>query len=407
MKETAEEAVVIPSSLSGKKILFGVTGSIACFKAAGWVRELVKESVDVTVVMTRASERFVSALTFSALSGNAVYRDMFDEEPERLMAHITLSRNVDCMLIAPATAQTIARLALGMANDLLSTVVLAAKIPIFICPAMNSNMLSHPATKKNIKRLQEIGYTVLPPDSGVLACGEEGAGRLSAWESVREALLTLFCPQDLAGKKVLLTAGPTRELLDPVRFLSNRSSGKMGYALAQTAARRGADVILISGPVALPPPSGVELIHVTTASEMRQQVLDHAAHVDILVKAAAVADYKPKICSTQKIKKREAGTYLELVKNPDILAELGEKKSPACLLVGFAAESQNHEEEGLRKLQEKNTDLIIVNDILGSATGFDADTNQVTLIDRQGLFPLPLLSKLETANRIWDHILTL
>jgi len=396
-----------PATLTGKRILFGVTGSIAAFKAAGWVRDLSAEEADVTVVMTRSAERFVSSLSFGALSGNPVYRDMFDEEPDKLMAHINLSRDADCILIAPATAQTIARLAHGMADDLLSTVVLAAKIPVVICPAMNSNMLSHPATEKNILRLQEMGYLVIPPDSGALACGEEGAGRLPEWEVVRENLISVFCPQNLAGKKIIVTAGPTREPLDPVRFLSNRSSGKMGYSLARTAARRGAEVMLVSGPVSLVDPPGVQVVHVTTADEMRTKVLEHAVNADIVVKAAAVADFKPKNYQEQKIKKSGADRCIELEDNPDILLELGQNRRTDCLLIGFAAESQNHEQEGVRKLEQKNADLIVVNDILGTSTGFDAETNQVILVDRNGSRHLPLLSKVDTANQIWDHVLTL
>ncbi|MCF6186018.1 MAG: bifunctional phosphopantothenoylcysteine decarboxylase/phosphopantothenate--cysteine ligase CoaBC [Desulfobulbaceae bacterium] len=407
MTSEVEPPVLTASVLTGKRILLGVTGSIAAFKAAGWVRELCAESVGVTVVMTGAAERFVSSLTFGALSGNPVYGNMFDEDPDRLMAHINLSREADCILIAPATAQTIARLAHGMADDLLSTVVLAAKIPVVVCPAMNSNMLSHPATQGNINQLQKMGYHVVPPDSGILACGEEGSGRLPQWEHVREILLSLFSPHDLAGKKIVVTAGPTREPLDPARFLSNRSSGKMGYALAKTAARRGAEVVLVSGPVALSEPAGINTIHVTTAAEMREQVLEHARDADIVVKAAAVADFKPKKYREQKIKKSSAEPLIELEQNPDILAELGGTRRPGLLLVGFAAESRNHEQEGLNKLRRKNADLIVVNDILGAATGFDVETNQVILVDRSGSRQLPLLSKVETANRIWDHVLTL
>jgi len=402
-----EKQVSVPSTLKGKRILLGVSGSIAAFKAAGWVRELGAESVDVTVIMTKSAQRFVSALTFGALSSNPVYSNMFEEGPEQLMAHITLSQTADCILIAPATAQTIARLAHGMADDLLATVVLAAKIPVVLCPAMNCNMLSHPATQKNLQRLRDIGYHVIPPGTGLLACGDEGAGRLPEWASVREALLSLFCPDDLCGKKIVVTAGPTREPLDPARYLSNRSSGKMGYALAQTAARRGAEVILVSGPVALTAPSGVTTLPVTTAEEMRAAVLDSAAGAAVVVKAAAVADFKPKNYQKEKIKKDTSSHLLELEENPDILAELGAKSHPGCLLVGFAAESRNHEEEGRRKFLRKKVDLIVVNNILGLKTGFDVETNQVTLIDRNGSHPLPLLSKVTTANRIWDHILTL
>lgn len=368
---------------------------------------LVKEEAIVTVVMTRAAERFVSPLTFSALSGNQVYRDMFDDEPDSVMAHINLSREADVILVAPATARTIARLSSGLADDLLSTVILAARIPVVVCPAMNSNMLAHPATQRNINWLQQFGYHLVHPGSGALACGETGDGRLPDWDVVHEALLSLFEPKDFEGRKVLITAGPTREPLDPARFLSNRSSGKMGFALARTARRRGAEVTLITGPVCLADPPGVEVIRVTTAAEMREAVMQQAGTVQIIVKSAAVADFKPAAYQGHKIKKTNQLFQVDLVKNADILAELGEHRIHGQVLVGFAAESRDHAGEGQRKLQEKNLDLIVVNDILGSQTGFDVETNQVTLIDKKGSAVLPLLTKEATANRIWDRVVSL
>ncbi len=395
------------STLAGKRILLGVTGSIAAFKAAGWVREMTVESAGVTVVMTNAAERFVSSLTFAALSGNPVYRDMFAGDYDGLMAHISLSMENDLILIAPATAHTIARLAHGMADDLLLAVVLAAKIPVVICPAMNSRMLAHPATRDNLKRLSEFGYTVVEPDSGLLACGEEGAGRLPDWGVVREKVLARFCSQDLKGKKIVITAGPTREPLDPVRFLSNRSSGRMGFALARTAVRRGAVVNLVCGPVSLEQPPFLETVQVTTAEEMRVQVLSLADDADIIVKTAAVADFRPRQYQQQKIKKQTAELSLGLEKNPDILMELGRKKRAGCLLMGFAAESQNHETEGMRKLVDKNADIIMVNDITGEQTGFDVETNKVTILSKKSRLQLPLLSKEDTANRIWDFAVSM
>ncbi len=393
--------------LQGKRILLGVTGSIAAYKAAEWVRSLVKEEAIVTVVTTEAAEWFVAPLTFAALSGNPVYRDMFDDEPDRVMAHINLSREADVILVAPATAQTIARLAAGMADNLLATVILAAKIPVVLCPAMNSNMLAHPATQANITRLQQFGYHLVQPDSGSLACGDVGDGRLPDWDVAREALLALFEPQDLKGRKILITAGPTREPLDPARFLSNRSSGKMGFALARTAQRRGAEVCLIAGPVSLPDPPGVEVVRVTTADEMASIALEQAKTAQIIVKSAAVADFKPAAFQSHKIKKTQQGLHLDLVKNIDILSELGKRRNHRQVLVGFAAESRDHAGEGQRKLREKNLDLIVVNDILGAQTGFDVETNQVTLIDKKGATALPLLSKEDTACRIWDKVVSL
>ena len=397
----------VTCTMQGRNILFGVTGSIAAFKAAGWVHALAKEEAQVAVVMTRSATRFVSSLTFGALSGKQVYSDMFAEGDGEAMAHITLPRTTDVVLIAPATAQTIARLAHGMADDLLSTAVLACTAPVVICPAMNSNMLAHPATQRNLDVLKELGYFVVEPASGLLACGDEGAGRLPEWDEVREILLGLFAGDDLAGQKVLITAGPTREPLDPARYLSNRSSGKMGYALARTARRRGAHVTLISGPVQLDPPPGANIVQVSTAREMEEAVREHAGMASVIIKAAAVADFRPKNVSEQKIKKAGADLYLELTANPDILADLGRKRKDNQILVGFAAESSNHEAEGLRKLRDKNVDLMVVNDILGEKTGFDVDTNQVTLISHDGVEQLALMSKEETANRIWDRVVSL
>uniref|UniRef100_UPI00405693A4 bifunctional phosphopantothenoylcysteine decarboxylase/phosphopantothenate--cysteine ligase CoaBC n=1 Tax=Candidatus Electronema sp. TaxID=2698783 RepID=UPI00405693A4 len=389
--------------MRGKNILFGVCGSIAAFKAAGWVSSLAKEGAQVHVVMTAAATRFVTPLTFAALSGNPVHENMFAAG----MDHISLPAAADAVLIAPATAQTIARLAQGMADDLLSASVLACAAPVLICPAMNSRMLAHPATQKNLATLRGYGYRIAEPDCGRLACGEEGAGRLVEWDTAREALLALLVKQDLTGERVLITAGPTQEPLDPARFLSNRSSGKMGYALARTARRRGAEVTLVSGPVALAPPPDMNVVSVRTALEMAEAVSSHAQTASIVVKAAAVADFRAAAFSAQKIKKTSVEPLLSLAANPDILAALGSRRRTDQLLVGFAAESSGHEAEGRRKLLAKNADLIVVNDILGSNTGFEADTNQVTLITRDSSETLELLSKEETADRIWDKVLSL
>ncbi len=409
MQADPDNSKVVPTTLSGKRIIIGVSGSIAAYKVAAWVREMVKESAGVSVVMTRSAERFVTALTFSALSGAQVYldSDMFAHQHDAIMAHISLSREHDLILLAPTTAQTMARLAHGMADDMLSTMVLAAgDTPVIVCPAMNSAMFEHPATQSNINTLKKLSYTVVEPDTGKLACGEEGRGRLPDWLQVRETVLKSFCPQDLAGKKVLITAGPTREFFDPVRFISNRSSGKMGFALAVTAARRGADVTLISGPVSLPEPYGTgEIIRVTTGLEMEKEVVSRAEQMDIIVKTAAVADFRPSVCQSRKIKKASMSEEKQVMeKNPDILYNLGKKKKAGLFLVGFAAESHLHEEEGLRKLKEKNLDLMVVNDILGEDTGFEVDTNQVMLLTRTQKVTLPLQSKEDTANQIWTFI---
>lgn len=393
--------------MQGRKVLLGVTGSIAVFKAAGWVSALAKEEAQVTVMMTEAATRFVTPLTFGALSGHQVSTDMFSTDAEEMMAHISLSGDAEVVLIAPATAQTIAQLAQGMADNLLTAAVLASAAPVVVCPAMNSKMLAHPATQRNLATLKELGYRIVEPENGPLACGEVGSGRLAEWETVRETLLGLFADQDLAGQHILITAGPTREPLDPARYLSNRSSGKMGYALARTAQRRGAEVVLVSGPTSLPAPPGVTMVPVQTAAEMAEAVQEHAPGAQIIIKAAAVADFRAKEVASLKIKKKGADLQLDLVPNQDILASLGKERRQDQVLVGFAAESNNHEAEGRRKLEAKQVDLIVVNDILGQQTGFDVDTNQVTLITQEGAEQLALLSKEETANKIWDKVIAL
>jgi phosphopantothenoylcysteine decarboxylase/phosphopantothenate--cysteine ligase len=399
------------SLVTGKRIVFGVCGGIAAFKVATWVRALRREEARVTVVMTAAGTRFVSPLTFAALSGNKVATDMFDSRSVEQIPHISLARDSDLIMVAPATAQTIARLAHGMADDLLSTVILAADVPIILYPAMNSRMYSHPATRDNLARLREFGYHIMEPAAGLMACGEDGPGRLPEWEDAREMLLTALSPSDLAGHRVLVTAGPTREFIDPARFLSNPSSGKMGYSLARTAKRRGAEVVLISGPTALPAPAGIKTIRVTTAAEMRTAVLDHYQEATVLVKAAAVADFRAAMVAGHKVKKDEVAMTIHLERNPDILKDIGARKKAhgkGPLLVGFAAESRAHLAEGRRKLLEKNLDLIAVNDIAGNESGFAVDNNRVTLLDRDGAEEaLPLLPKEEVADRIWDKVVQL
>ncbi|MCX5875428.1 MAG: bifunctional phosphopantothenoylcysteine decarboxylase/phosphopantothenate--cysteine ligase CoaBC [Deltaproteobacteria bacterium] len=362
------------SLLSDKKILLGITGGIAAYKVADWVRALRREGGQVTVVMTESACRFISPLTMAALSGNPVHTGMFSAEAPETIPHISLAREHDLLVIAPASAQTIARLAHGLADNLLATI-------------------------------KSYGYGVLEPDCGEMACGEEGPGRLTDWENVRQAILTAFAPKTLAEEHVLITAGPTREAFDPVRFLSNPSTGKMGYALAATARQRGATVTLISGPTALTAPPGVQCIQVTSAVEMQTEVMRCLDAATIVVKAAAVSDYRPAEKESHKVKKGQAALSLPLVANPDILKELGNRRQRSPLLVGFAAESRDHLKEGARKLKEKNLDLIVVNDIGGTETGFATDTNRVTLLDRNGAQEeLPLLSKEETAHRIWDSV---
>ncbi len=392
----------------GKKIVLGITGSIAAFKAAGWVSTLAQEGADISVVMTESAGRFVTGLTFAALSGNPVFTDMFQAEEAHAISHIQLGQEADLVLIAPATANTIAKIAHGMADDLLSTTVLAADCPVLIAPAMNSKMLENPATQRNLALLKELGHGIIEPEFGKMACKTEGPGRLPEWEDVQEQLLGVLSEQDLAGEKILITAGPTREALDPARFLSNRSSGKMGYALARTAKRRGAEVLLISGPTTLPTPYGVKRINIQTAEEMYDAVMGACSDVSVIIKAAAVSDFRPEATASEKVKKDDAEFILKLAQTGDILKQLGcEKEKGGYLLVGFAAESSNLRSAGEKKLEEKNLDLIAINDISGSNTGFEADTNQVTLLDKSGFTELPLVSKEETANLILDKIETL
>jgi phosphopantothenoylcysteine decarboxylase/phosphopantothenate--cysteine ligase len=392
------------SSFAGKKILVGVTGSIAAFKVAGWVSTLAKAEAEVSVIMTRSAREFVSPLTFSALSGNPTYGDMFAEGLEETMHHITLGRDADLVIVAPATAGTIARLAAGMADDLLTTTILASRAPVMICPAMNSRMYLHPATRENIARLKHFGYQVIAPEDGLMACKEEGPGRLPEWEQVCDFFLRAVSKQDLLGEKVLITAGPTREPIDPARFLSNRSSGKMGYAMARTAFLRGAEVQLVSGPVSLACPVGVQRVSVQTARQMHEEVLHRFEWSSIVVKAAAVADFRPAVEQQQKMKKDQIEKEMHLLQNPDILHELGRRKKEGQILVGFAAESANLEEEGRKKLARKNLDMIAVNNICSENTGFECDSNQILLIDRNQARLLPMTGKEQTADMIWDRV---
>lgn len=397
--------------LTDKRILLGISGGIAAYKTADWIRNLRREGAEVRVMMSRAAERFITPLTLAALSGHKVHGDIFAVDDAERIPHISLGRECDLILLAPATANTIARLAHGLADDLLTTVVLAAKARVLVCPAMNSVMYQHPATCANLERLVRYGYKVIPPTCGEMACGDQGPGRLAEWETVRQEIVAALTPQDLQGKKVLVTAGPTWEALDPVRLLTNRSSGKMGYALATAARQRGAKVILVSGPGSIAPPAGVEVVPVVSANQMHEAVLSRVEGMDVVIKAAAVSDYRPAQYDPGKIKKDAAGAALPLAANPDILRELGDQKRKArCfpLLVGFAAESDNHLAEGQRKLGAKNLDLIAINDISGDDAGFAVDNNRVTLVDRNGAVEeLPLLSKEEVAHRILNAVLRL
>jgi phosphopantothenoylcysteine decarboxylase/phosphopantothenate--cysteine ligase len=391
--------------LKEKTIVLGVTGGIAAYKAVELLRLYVKAGAEVFVVMTKSACEFVTPLTFQTLSGNPVHTELFNLYQEREIGHICLADRADLIVVAPATANIIGKVAGGLADDLLSTTLMATKAPVLFVPAMNVNMYENPIYQANQKKLEEFGYHFLEPVTGYLACGWEGKGKMPEPLAVFEETLRLLSPQDLKGETLLVTAGPTREELDPVRYLSNYSSGKMGYAIARAARQRGARVILVSGPTALPVPPGVEVVPVVSARQMREAVMARLAEATVVVKSAAVADYRPSERSEQKIKKgQESELELTLEKNPDILAELGQRKTTQ-LLVGFAAETTDLVENARKKLETKNLDLIVANDVSRSDAGFNVDTNAVRLLYRDGSSEeLPLLSKDEVAQQLLDRI---
>lgn len=389
--------------LVGKRIVLGVTGGIAVYKAAELVRELVKSGASVRVVMTENATRFVSPLTFQVLSGQVVFTDMFKQDVYDIN-HISLTEDASLMVIAPATANVIGKIASGIADDLLTTTVMAMESPVLICPAMNSRMYANPIVQANIKRLTEMGYRFVPPGYGELACKTEGEGRLADIPVILEGIKRALTPQDLVGQRILVTAGPTREAIDPVRFISNHSSGKMGYALAQVATRRGAEVVLVSGAAHLTPPTGVETVYVSSALEMREAVLTRKDWATVIIKAAAVADYRPATVAKQKIKKTREKMELLLERNPDILAEVARDKGDK-IVVGFAMETEDLIKAAGKKLREKNLDLICANDLTEPGAGFAVDTNRISLIDATGrVESLPLMSKEDVAFHILDRV---
>jgi phosphopantothenoylcysteine decarboxylase/phosphopantothenate--cysteine ligase len=394
--------------LTGKRILLGVTGSIAAYKAVELLRELMKRGAEVQVVMTEAATRFVAPLTFETLSRQPVLLDMFSLAYGSHIGHIEATARADLFVIAPATANTIAKLAHGLADDFLSNIYLASRCPVLLAPAMDSDMYQHVVVQENLARLRDRGVHIVGPASGELASGLTGPGRLMEPPEIVEAIERLLQPsRDLAGEVVLVTAGPTREPLDPVRYLSNRSSGKMGYALAEAAAARGARVILVSGPTALPLPRGVDVVHVETAQEMHDAVLAKLEAVTVVIKAAAVADYRPKQVAGRKLKKDETVPEVTLESTPDILAEVGKRKGRR-ILVGFAAETEDLVANARKKLQRKNLDLMVANDVSQPGAGFDSDTNVVKILDaRGGVEELPLQTKRSVAARVLDRVVGL
>src|ERR1041385_411903 len=393
------------------KVALGVTGGIAAYKAAELVRLLQDRGLRVQVVMTRAAQEFVRPLTFAALSGEKVITDLFGagaEEPniDSAVEHIAVAQAIDALVVAPATADVIAKFAHGEANDFLTTLFLATTAPVVIAPAMNVNMWENAATQANIQTLKARGYTVVEPDSGYLACGMIGAGRLAANETIVQAVLKVLPAEpDLAGETILITAGPTREPIDPVRYIGNRSSGKMGYALAEAALRRGAKVILITGPTALKPPAAAETIQIQTAAQMRQAVNSHFDRSTIVIKAAAVADFTLHRAADEKIK-RKGPLTLELVPTTDILAEIGAKKG-SRIVVGFAAETNDGLVNARKKLESKSLDAIVLNDVSQSGIGFDSERNAVSILTHTGTETVPETSKWEVAHRVLDAVVKL
>lgn len=392
--------------LQGKKIVLGVTGGIAVYKAVDLVSRLRKAGCEVRVVMTEHAQQFVTPLTFKEISGNAVATSMWNANQEFNVEHIALANWADVFLVAPATANILAKMACGLADDLLSTTLLAAQAPIVVCPAMNTGMYQNPATQENIAKLQERGVTVMPPAVGHLACGTSGPGRLPEPQQIVEFMSAFFAGRegDLRGLRVLVTAAGTREPIDPVRYVGNRSSGKMGYAVAQMAAERGADVLLISGPSALAAPPNVRVVNVETTNEMLEACLAAYGDVDIVIKAAAVADYRPRDVADQKIKKKtDDALTVVMDKNPDILKTLGAKKEQQ-VLVGFAAETQNLLANAREKVVKKNLDMIVANDVTAAGAGFNSDTNIVKFLFANGdVRELEQMPKVDVANKILDE----
>jgi phosphopantothenoylcysteine decarboxylase/phosphopantothenate--cysteine ligase len=395
--------------LRGKEVILGVTGSIAAYKAVYLLRELVRLGAGVTVVRTAHAERFVGDLTWRTLSGRPVLSDLFDPQSGEAVEHVAIAERAAAVVVAPATANLLAKAAHGIADDFLTTLLLAARGPVLMAPAMDGGMWDHAAVAANVAMLRERGVVVLEPDAGALASGLSGKGRLPEVDAMLEALERLLTPaRDLAGERVLVTSGPTREPIDPVRYLSNRSSGKMGHAIATAALRRGAEVVLIAGPTALEPPPGATYVPVQTAEEMREAALQHLGSASVVIKAAAVADYRVAEPAGQKIKsKKDEGLTLALVPNPDILRELAARKGRA-FLVGFAAETNDVRKHARAKLSAKGIDLLVANDVSRRGIGFEADDNQVVLLDRWGgEVELPKMAKVAVADAILDRVVAL
>ena len=394
--------------LKGKTVVLGVTGSIAAYKIANLASSLVKLHADVHVIMTKNATNFINPITFETLTKNKCMTDTFDRNFMYNVAHVSIADKADVMLVAPASANIIAKMAHGIADDMLSTTYLAMKCPVIVSPAMNVNMFTNPVVQRNIKTLEEFGVTVIPPDNGYLACGYTGAGKMPSELVLLDYILRETAKEkDLAGKRVLVTAGPTRESIDPVRFITNHSTGKMGYAVARQAMFRGAEVTLVSGPVSIDPPPFVNVVNVSSAQDMFEAVKENYAGADIIIKTAAVADYTPESAADEKIKKSDGSLSIQMKRTADILKWLGENKRDGQVLCGFSMETENMLENSRAKLQKKNADLIAANSLRDEGSGFGTDTNHLVLIKRDGVTDLPLLSKSDAADRLLDELLTM
>ena len=394
--------------LKGKTVVLGVTGSIAAYKIANLASSLVKLHADVHVIMTKNATNFINPITFETLTKNKCMTDTFDRNFMYNVAHVSIADKADVMLVAPASANIIAKMAHGIADDMLSTTYLAMKCPVIVSPAMNVNMFTNPVVQRNIKTLEEFGVTVIPPDNGYLACGYTGAGKMPSELVLLDYILRETAKEkDLAGKRVLVTAGPTRESIDPVRFITNHSTGKMGYAVARQAMFRGAEVTLVSGPVSIDPPPFVNVVNVSSAQDMFEAVKENYAGADIIIKTAAVADYTPESTADEKIKKSDGSLSIPMKRTADILKWLGENKRDGQVLCGFSMETENMLENSRAKLQKKNADLIAANSLRDEGSGFGTDTNHLVLIKRDGVTDLPLLSKSDAADRLLDELLTM
>ena len=393
--------------LRGKTVVLGVTGSIAAYKIATLASMLVKKQASVHVIMTKNATNFINPITFETLTGHKCLVDTFDRNFEFQVEHVSMAKQADVVMVAPASANVIGKLAYGLADDMLTTTLLACKCPKIVSPAMNTAMFENPIVQDNLKILEKYGYEVIQPASGYLACGDTGAGKMPEAETLYQYIeRTLADPKDLIGKKVLVTAGPTQENIDPVRYITNHSSGKMGYAVAKAAMLRGADVTLVSGQTALTPPMFVKYVQITTAEEMYQEVTSRSDEQDIIIKAAAVADYRPKTVYENKVKKKEGQMAIELERTRDILAYLGEHKKENQFLCGFSMETENMIGNSRAKLQKKNLDMVAANNVKVEGAGFQGDTNVMTLITQDQEIALPLMSKEEAANKILDIIAT-